>query len=66
MLVSIRYLLTRPGFLSFEYINGRRLSYTSPVRMYLLISLVFFFILPLLLFLPIIGGTIELASQIRL
>ena len=49
MLRSIRFLLTRPGFLTHEYINGRRLSYTSPVRMYLLISLVFFFVLPLIL-----------------
>lgn len=49
MLVTLRLLLTRPGFLSFEYINGRRLSYTSPVRMYLVISLVFFFVLPLIL-----------------
>lgn len=49
MLRSLRYLLTRPGFLSYEYVNGRRFSYTSPVRMYLLISLVFFFVLPLIL-----------------
>jgi hypothetical protein len=49
MLVSLRLLLTRPGFLSFEYINGRRASYTSPIRMYLVISLVFFFVLPLIL-----------------
>lgn len=49
MLLSLRLLLTRPGFLSFEYINGRRASYTSPIRMYLVISLVFFFVLPLIL-----------------
>ena len=49
MLLSLRYLVTRPGFLSYEYINGRQLSYTSPVRMYLVISLVFFFVLPLIL-----------------
>ncbi len=49
MLVSLRLLLTRPGFLSYEYINGRRVSYTSPIRMYLVISLVFFFVLPLIL-----------------
>lgn len=49
MLLSVRLLMTRPGFLSKEYINGRRLSYTSPVRMYLIISLVFFFVLPLIL-----------------
>jgi hypothetical protein len=49
MLISLRLLLTRPGFLSYEYINGRRVSYTSPIRMYLVISLVFFFVLPLIL-----------------
>jgi len=49
MLVSLRLLMTRPGFLSYEYINGRRLSYTSPARMYLIISLVFFLVLPLIL-----------------
>jgi hypothetical protein len=49
MMISLRSLLIRPGFLSFEYINGRRLSYTSPIRMYLVISLVFFFVLPLIL-----------------
>lgn len=49
MLVSLRSLMTRPGYLSYEYINGRRLSFTSPARMYLIISLVFFFVLPLIL-----------------
>jgi hypothetical protein len=49
MLVSMRLLLTRPGFLSYEYINDRRVSYTSPVRMYLVISLVFFLVLPMIL-----------------
>jgi len=49
MLASLRLLLIRPGFLSHEYINGRRLSYTPPVRMYLVISLVFFFVLPSIL-----------------
>jgi hypothetical protein len=49
MLVSMRLLLTRPGFLSYEYINDRRASYTSPVRMYLVISLVFFLVLPMIL-----------------
>jgi len=49
MLRSMKLLLTRPGFLSYEYINGRRVAYTSPVRIYLVISLVFFFVLPLIL-----------------
>ncbi len=55
MFVSLRLLLTRPGFLSYEYINGRRLSYTSPIRMYLVISLAFFFVLPMIL--PDVPGT---------
>jgi hypothetical protein len=49
MLVSLRLLMTKPGFLSLEYIRGRRASYTSPLRMYLVISLAFFFILPMIL-----------------
>jgi 4-amino-4-deoxy-L-arabinose transferase-like glycosyltransferase len=49
MLGSLRALLTRPGFLSLEYVNGRRASHTSPLRMYLVISLVFFFVLPMIL-----------------
>ena len=44
MLRSMRLLLTRPGFLSYEYINGRRVAYTSPVRIYIVISLVYFVI----------------------
>jgi len=49
MLRSFRYLLSRPGFLSHEYINGHRVAYTSPVRMYLVVSLLFFLVLPLIL-----------------
>jgi len=56
MLVSLRSLMTRPGYLSLEYINGRRASYTSPVRMYLIISVVFFFVLPLILPEPTVTG----------
>lgn len=49
MLRSMKLLLTRPGFLSYQYINGRRVAYTSPIRIYVVISLVFFFVLPLIL-----------------
>ena len=49
MLQSLRLLLTRPGFLSLEFINGRRVSHTSPIRLYLVVSLVFFFVLPMIL-----------------
>ena len=29
MFASLRLLVTRPGFLSYEYVNGRRSTYTS-------------------------------------
>lgn len=41
---SLRFLLFRPGFLTSEYIRGRRASYMNPVRMYIFTS-AFFFIL---------------------
>lgn len=40
--------LFRPGFLTREYCAGRRTRYTSPLRVYLLLSVVYFFALPLL------------------
>lgn len=35
-------LLLRPGLLTLEYLRGRRMRYTPPVRLYLVTSLVFF------------------------
>ena len=49
MFRSFGLLLSRPGFLSQEYIAGKRVTYTSPVRMYLVISLLFFLVLPMIL-----------------
>jgi hypothetical protein len=42
LLRSLRYLFTRPGFLSREHAEGRRASYVSPVRLYLIFSVAFF------------------------
>ena len=44
---TLGYLLTRPGYLSREFTLGRRARYVSPGRLYLLISLTFFFVLSL-------------------
>jgi hypothetical protein len=41
---SISPLVTRPGFLTNEYIAGRRVSYLLPSRLYILISIAFFFL----------------------
>lgn len=35
-------LVTRPGFLTNEYILGRRVHYVPPLRLYLFISIIFF------------------------
>ena len=39
---TMKRLLTRPGFLSKEYVRGRRASYINPIRMYLFTSFIFF------------------------
>ncbi|MGE0446401.1 MAG: DUF3667 domain-containing protein [Vicinamibacterales bacterium] len=39
---SMRLLLTRPGALTVEYLAGRRTRYLSPLRLYLICSVVFF------------------------
>jgi hypothetical protein len=39
---SVRLLLTRPGFLTREYVEGRRARYISPIRLYLIFSVAYF------------------------
>lgn len=41
---SLKYLITKPGFLSTEYMMGRRASYINPIRMYVFTSAIFFLI----------------------
>lgn len=41
---SMKWLITRPGFLSSEYVKGRRASYLNPIRMYIFTSAIFFLI----------------------
>jgi len=48
-------LLFRPGFLTNEYIKGRRVHYVPPLRLYLFISIVFFISLKF-----IAGNNVEL------
>ncbi len=42
---SMKYLFTRPGYLTHEYISGRIQNYVSPVKMFLFTSFVLFFIM---------------------
>jgi hypothetical protein len=42
---TVKFLLRKPGFLSAEYVAGRRASYLNPIRMYVFTSAFFFIIL---------------------
>ena len=42
--VTVKDLFVRPGFLSKEYMIGRRVSYLDPIRMYIFTSAIFFLI----------------------
>ena len=43
--LSLKPLLFRPGFLTSEYLSGKRTKYIPPLRLYIFISLIFFLIL---------------------
>ncbi|HEX6929975.1 MAG TPA: DUF4286 family protein [Gammaproteobacteria bacterium] len=45
---TMKPLLARPGWVTVEYLRGRRQKYLPPVRMYIFASLLFFFIAALL------------------
>ena len=42
--VTVKDLFAKPGFLSREYMLGRRVSYLDPIRMYIFTSAIFFLI----------------------
>jgi len=41
---ALKFLIIKPGFLTTEYFAGRRTRYYTPVRLYLLMSVLFFFL----------------------
>ncbi|WP_161964212.1 DUF3667 domain-containing protein [Chitinophaga flava] len=43
LLLTLKYLATRPGLLSKEYWAGRRVMYVNPIKLYVFVSFVFFF-----------------------
>jgi hypothetical protein len=42
--LTIKYLLFRPGYLTKEYLRGRRTRFVAPVRLYIFISFITFFL----------------------
>jgi hypothetical protein len=51
---SLKLLFFRPGDLSLEFSANRRARYTSPVRLYLFTSILFFFVLALVTDVPLV------------
>lgn len=39
---SLKMLLTKPGFLTLEFMDGKRVNYSRPLRIYLFVSFVYF------------------------
>ncbi|MBA3829038.1 MAG: DUF3667 domain-containing protein [Taibaiella sp.] len=42
---TLKKLLFSPGFLTKEYISGKRKKYTHPIRIYLVVSFIYFFLI---------------------
>lgn len=41
---TLLYIFTRPGYVAKQYVQGRRISYLDPIRMYLFTSALFFLV----------------------
>ena len=67
---TLKYLLFKPGFLSHEYLRGRRASYLHPIRMYVFTSAIFFILFFTFIYKPggisldKINDTVRLGVQI--
>jgi len=46
---TFKVMLTKPGFVTEEYVRGRRASYLNPIRMYLFVSAMFFLVSAMLI-----------------
>ena len=42
---SFKYLITKPGFLTEEYIAGHRKKYINPIRLFILINIIYFILI---------------------
>lgn len=58
---SLKALATRPGELTREYVRGRRKPYLTPIQLFLLANLIYFFVEP---FAPYSGYNTTLESQV--
>ncbi|MGX5819850.1 DUF3667 domain-containing protein [Chitinophaga lutea] len=44
-LLTLKYLFSKPGFLTTEYVKGHRVAYVNPIRLYVFTSFIFFLVL---------------------
>lgn len=49
MMTSLRLLMLSPGRLTDEYAKGHRVRFTPPLRIYLAVSVLFFFVFPMIM-----------------
>lgn len=47
-LLTIKYLFTKPGYLTLEYLKGKRVSYVHPIRLFVFTSFLFFLLFSLI------------------
>jgi hypothetical protein len=47
---SLKFLIFKPGVLSKEYIEGKRVSYLPPIRIYIALSFIYFFLISVISF----------------
>ncbi|PCJ27376.1 MAG: hypothetical protein COA97_03660 [Flavobacteriales bacterium] len=45
LIVTLKYLILKPGLLSKEYMEGKRVSFVPPIRLYIVLSVIFFFLI---------------------
>ena len=46
--ITLKYLIIKPGFLTTEYWKGKRTTYLPPLRLYLVLSVLYFFIISMI------------------
>ena len=64
---TLKLLITKPGYLTNEFLMGRRMSFTAPLRLYLIVSFVYFFVvITILSTIPQVQSNIEAAIILEL
>ena len=44
LIITLKYLVVRPAFLSHEFILGKRVSYINPIQLFIFTSFVYFLV----------------------